>query len=173
MSALPAFLRKFRRNNRGAAAAEFALMVPLMVIMIFAGLEGGYYMFSEHKVIKAVRDGARFAGRQQFSIFDCDAGAITDSLVVANIKNVTRTGTIDASAAPVVPGWDDNATEVDIDVTCVSSSDIAGIYSDEASGAPIVTVSAKVPYPTLFGPIALGLNDTDLNASAQAAVMGL
>lgn len=167
------FLAQFRRMSGASAAAEFALILPLLVMLLFGGLEAGYYLWSEHKVIKAVRDGARFAGRQQFSIFDCDAGAITDSLVVANIKNVTRTGTIDASAAPVVPGWDDNATEVDIDVTCVSSSDIAGIYSDEASGAPIVTVSAKVPYPTLFGPIALGLNDTDLNASAQAAVMGL
>lgn len=167
------FLAQFRRISGASAAAEFALILPLLVMLLFGGLEAGYYLWSEHKVIKAVRDGARFAGRQQFSIFDCDAGAITDSLVVANIKNVTRTGTIDASAAPVVPGWDDNATEVDIDVTCVSSSDIAGIYSDEASGAPIVTVSAKVPYPTLFGPIALGLNDTDLNASAQAAVMGL
>lgn len=166
------WLANFRRRDNASAAAEMALILPLLVMLLFGGLEGGYYLWSEHKVIKAVRDGARFAGRQQFTVFDCGAGTITDSTVIDNIKNVTRTGTLDEDAVPVVPGWDDNSTQVDIDVTC-DASVTGGIYSAEAGGAPIVTVSATVPYPTLFGPIALGLNDTDLNASAQAAVMGL
>lgn len=160
------------RERDASAAAEMALILPLLVLLLFGGLEAGYYLWSEHKVIKAVRDGARYAGRQQFSIVDCDSGVFTDAGVIANIKNVTRTGTIDASADPVVPGWDDNATEVDIVVTCDATTN-KGIYSDEEDGAMIVTVSATVDYPTLFGPIALGLNDTDLNAKAQAAVMGL
>jgi len=149
-----------------------ALILPLLVLLLFGGLEAGYYLWSEHKVIKSVRDGARFAGRQSFSVVDCDSGTFSDSTVIARIKNLTRTGTIDASEPPVVPGWDDNATQVTVTVECDSDTN-TGIWAEEPSGAPIVTVSAEVDYPALFGSIALGINGSKLRASSQAAVMGL
>jgi hypothetical protein len=50
---------------------------------------------------------------------------------------------------------------------------MSGIYKGRAGGAPIVTVTASVPYtPVLrsFGFRGVGLN---LNATQQAAVMGI
>ena len=48
-----------------------ALVVPLMLTLMFGGLEGAYYLWNEHIAIKAVRDGARFASRQPFTKYDC------------------------------------------------------------------------------------------------------
>jgi hypothetical protein len=48
----------------------------------------------------------------------------------------------------------------------------AGIYTDFPNGAPVVTVTAAVPYSTLFGILGLGASTLTLNASQQAAVIG-
>lgn len=165
-------LRTFSRSRSGAAAAEMALMLPLLILILFGGMEAGYFLWNEHKVVKGVRDGARFAGRQSFTVVNCAGNDFSDANVIAAVKNVTRTGTADGSGAPVVPGWDDNATEVSISISCDSTTK-TGIFSSLADGAPRVTVSATVPYTPLFGDIAFDLSSIDLNAEAQAAVMGI
>ena len=43
--------RPFLRDARGAAAAEMALMLPLLVVMLFVTFEGGYFLWNEHKVV--------------------------------------------------------------------------------------------------------------------------
>jgi Flp pilus assembly protein TadG len=149
-----------------------ALMLPLLVLILFGGMEAGYFLWSEHKVVKGVRDGARFAGRQGFGIVNCTSGTFDDAAVITAIKNVTRTGTADASNDPTVPGWTDNSTQVTISITCDATTK-TGIYEAEPiDGAPLVTVSATVPYPSLFGYIAFDLSGIKLNAKAEAAVMG-
>lgn len=173
------WVERFRRESGGAAAAEMALMLPLLVILLFGAVEAGHYLWSEHKVIKGVRDGARYAGRQLFDSVDCAAGQFKSTSIIETgltvedaVKNVTRTGTVDASGVPVVSGWTDNATEVDVTIVCDSTTK-TGLYADLDDGAPVVTVSATVDYPSLFGPIIPALASTELNAKAQAAVMGL
>jgi Flp pilus assembly protein TadG len=42
------------RNENGAAGAEMALMVPLLVILMFGSFEMGNFFWNEHKVVKAV-----------------------------------------------------------------------------------------------------------------------
>ncbi len=165
-------IRKFLSDPKGSAAAEMALMIPLLMLLMFGGLEAGHFLWSEHKVVKGVRDGARFAGRQAFTAVDCSGGTFNDADVITAIKNVTRTGTYDGTGTPVVPGWDDNATEVGVTISCDSST-TTGIYSNQEDGAPRVTVSATVPYPTLFGAVGVDFSGIDLNAEAEAAVMGL
>jgi len=48
---------------------------------------------------------------------------------------------------------------------------MTGIYAGRASGAPIVTVSAVVPYTPLFGNTVFG--PLTLSATQQAAVTGI
>lgn len=159
----------FMRDVRGAAASEFALMVPLMVILLFAGLEGGYYMFTEHKVIKAVREGSRYAGRLTFGTYDCSSDTI-DSTAAQNIRDVTRTG-LPGGTVPLVQGWTDS--QVSVTMNCDSST-TTGIFSGNgANGAPRVTVSATTTYPSLFNGL-VGIDDTaTISASAQAVVNGI
>jgi Flp pilus assembly protein TadG len=163
------------RDSRGNAAAEMALMLPLLVVLLFGTFEGGYFLWSEHKVIMGVRDGARYAARQDFSKFTCPS--TIDPTVVSQIQNVTRTGypngdspVVAGTDNPTVPGW--TSAEVTVTLSCDSSTQ-TGIYAAFADGAPRVTVSARVPYPDLFGVIGFTATSLHLNASAQSAVMGL
>ncbi len=150
---------KILRDNRGAAAAEFAMMLPIFMIMLFVFWEGGRFVEGNHAVAKAVRDGVRFAARQPWSAYGCGGGG--GGLNEAEIKNqVLRT----------LGSWGATAGDITVSFTCGNSS--TGIYDGLAGGAPVVTVAASVGYTTLFGDLGqmAGLN---LNASAESPVMGI
>lgn len=158
-------LRALIRDQSGAAAAEMALVVPLLSILLFGGFELGYLFYSQQVVTKAVRDASRYAGRLPFSEY---AGCAPSGTATTNIKAITRTGTLNGNATPLINGWTDNAT-VTVSVSCDAGT-TTGIYRSLTSGAPRVTVNASVPYTSLFG--GLVMDDLSLNAEAQTAVMG-
>jgi Flp pilus assembly protein TadG len=157
----------FWRNQTGAAGAEMALMLPLLLAIMFGGFEAGHYFYTEQKIIKAVRDGARYAGRLPFSEYTC-AGVVTR---VADITAVTRTGTL-KGVTPLIKGW--SATidqDIKVRVAC-NPTFTDGIFT-EAGGARVVTVSATADYPSLFEALGFIDSDASVNASAQAVVMGI
>jgi Flp pilus assembly protein TadG len=154
-------------DQRGAAAAELALIVPLLITLMFGSFELGNYFWSEHKVVKGVRDAARFAGRQSFTKFSCSA--VTDTTALAQIKNLARTGQISGGTAKI-GGWVDG--NVTVAVACASGTQ-TGIYKGMTNGAPIVTVTAAVAYPSLFQRLGFTSSTLTLNASSQSAVMGI
>lgn len=161
-------LRHFLNDERGSPAAEMVLIMPLLLVLIFTCLEGAYFLYLEHQVVKGVRDGARFAARQSFDYYDCSA--ILDSGTETSIKNVTRTGSTSSTAVSRVPGWD--AADTTVTVSCPGTAVTTGIYSG-MTNAPRVRVSATVPYPSLFSALSgIGVS-MNLNASQQAAVMGI
>ncbi len=50
-----------RRDNRGAALAEFALVLPLAMLFMFGLIDGGRYLYEVNKAQKAAQIGARWA----------------------------------------------------------------------------------------------------------------
>jgi Flp pilus assembly protein TadG len=64
-----------KRNERGAVAAEFALLLPVLLTILFGIMEFGMIMYGREVVTNATREGAR-AGIVQ-SIPPVSAGAIT------------------------------------------------------------------------------------------------
>jgi Flp pilus assembly protein TadG len=154
-------------DRNGAAAVEMALVLPLMLTLMFGSFEMGHYFWNEHKVVKGVRDAARFAGRQSFSKFDCSA--VIDSTVETQIKNIARTGQVTGGAAIVV-GWVDD--DITVEADCDNSVD-QGIYAQRADGALVVTVSATVSYVSLFQTLGFEASGLSLSASSQSPVMGI
>ncbi|MBX7541291.1 TadE/TadG family type IV pilus assembly protein [Qipengyuania sphaerica] len=161
-------LRNFLRDTRASAATEMALMLPLLLLLMFGGFEAGAYFFAEQKVIKAVREGARYAGRQPFASFPC--GGTADATTIAQIQQVTLTGTVTGSA-PRVPGM----ALGDIEVThrCDASFDSQGIFAGTTGGAPVVLVRARSGYPSLFAGIGLIDDSFTVGAGAEAVVSGI
>ena len=149
--------------RRGTAALVSSVLFGFIMM---GSLELGNFYLSEHALRKAVRDGARFAARQSFVNYTACTG--------------TPGGTVEADTRAVVmrstriPFW--NANTITVTHTCKTTAGteaMKGIYKDFATGAPIVTVSATVPYtPVLasFGFRGIGLN---LNAFEEAAVSGV
>lgn len=54
-------LRRFARHERGASAAEFALILPLFLLFFVGLLDAGRWMFEVNRGEKATQIGARFA----------------------------------------------------------------------------------------------------------------
>jgi Flp pilus assembly pilin Flp len=157
------------RQETGSAAAEMALVAPLLMIIMFASMELGHYFYSEHVVVKAVRDGARFASRQGFVDFNCPS--TIGGTVVNDTQNVTRTNTVNGSGTPRLGGWTQNST-VTVTLRCDTSGTYVSFYQG-LGGVPVVTVSATVPYSSLFQMI--GFNSTNLNvrSTSEVPVMGI
>jgi Flp pilus assembly protein TadG len=154
-------------DRTAAAAVEMALVLPILLVLIFGAVELGNYFLAEHVVSKGVRDASRYAARLPLSNFDCGSGTMTNPTPV---QRLARTGQPDGTTARLVDWTTDNMTSVT--VTCDTSGTYGGIYSEFPMGVPVVTVSATVPYATLFGMAGLGPTTLNLNASQQAAAAG-
>jgi Flp pilus assembly protein TadG len=147
-----------------------AMVLPILLILIFGSVELGYYFMSEHVVDKAVRDASRYAARLPLS--DYPGCTSIDSTALQQIQRLARTGDPAGTVARLA-GWTaDTMTTVTISCPGTGTYANGGIYTDFPNGAPVVTITAQVPYTTLFGLLGLGAATLNLNASQQAAVMG-
>lgn len=157
---------RFLSDQSGAAAAELVLALPFMLALMAGSMEAGHYFWTQHKIVKAVRDGARYATR--LDVTDLCTG---DAQTLTDIRNVTALGQLAPGGVPKVPGWD--PANVVVTVSCDSFVD-TGIYSDLGERGPLVTVSSNaVSYPSIFA--GLGFIDSRFSLSAQssAAVTGI
>ena len=66
-------LRRFRSDTTAASAAEFALVLPLMILFFIGIIDAGYYMWQLNRAEKAVQIGARWA--------------VATDMVPANLRN--------------------------------------------------------------------------------------
>lgn len=164
------------RDCRGAAAAEMAMVTPLLLVLLFGALETGKFFLDEHVVVKAVRDGARFAARQSFSGMPC-GGTATN---LAAIRNQVRFGkTVPGDTdTPRLYYWTSNDT-ISVTIACRSNAigadgtrPYAGLYHERET-VPYVTVNATVPYVPLARYLGLDFDGLSVTASNQAPVVGI
>lgn len=181
-------------DRMGAAAVEMALVTPLLLIIACGSIEVGNYFFNEHKLVKAVREGARYAARQSFSNYNgCTTSAAdvptpgTANTVNENTKLLVRTGTLSTTAPDLLANWGlvggtcpgGTAGCFQVTMTCVASIGTetpSGIYSNSSVGAnkaPAVIVTARLPYQPILQSFGFRGTNYHLNATQQASVMGL
>lgn len=170
------FLSRILVCEKAAAAAEMALVTPVLIILMFGSFELGNYFLSEHVVAKAVRDGARYASRQAFTNFSCPSGTIvqngTDDIVVKT-RNVTRTGQVADGGPARLANWT-TATTVSVTLSCtaISAGNYSGIYKG-MTDVPKVKVSATVPYRSLFNNLGFTSSTLNLVSESEATVQGI
>jgi len=144
-----------------------ALISPIFFALMFGAYDLGNYFMSEHIVVQAVRDGARYASRRAFSEYTCSTAS---SDVTTKTQTLVRTGTLTGTTARL-NGWTDNNT-VTITVTCDTSGAYKGVYNGVTTGVPVITVSANVPYGSLFKSFGLG-SSLYVRAESKVSVMGV
>jgi Flp pilus assembly protein TadG len=57
-------LSKFTKSEHGAALVEFALVAPILFLLVFGIVDFGRALFTLNNLTSAVREGARFAAVQ-------------------------------------------------------------------------------------------------------------
>jgi Flp pilus assembly protein TadG len=163
-------LSRLARDLRAAAAAELALVMPLLLALMFGAVELGNYFYNEHILLKAVRDGARYAARQSFTYYPDGCSGSVGEPVLTNTRNLVKTGLL-TGGTNRLPDADSATISVTMICTAIATP-MLGIYKGRAS-PPRVTVSATVPYTPLVASLGFDSSSLSLNASEQAAVMGL
>ena len=188
-------LAALRASRSGSAAAEMAIIAPLLLVILFGSVELGNYFYNEHKLLKGVRDGARYAARQQFSNYAACTGSVptsgTPGSVYENTKLIVRKGKLSTTENDLLANWGGvtascagnpagGCFEVTMsclpdldDITTGNTLSLGGIYTNSA-GAPTVVVNVRLPYYSVLG-TTLGLDSLGiyLNARQSAAVAGL
>lgn len=174
------------KSQRATAAAEMALVTPLLLILMFGAFELGNYFLSEHVVVKAVRDGARYASRAAFSNYSCtsrinreDAVPVSDPVFLTNTQNLVSTGQITSGGTVRLREWlvSPPVSTITVSYYCVDVTDgspaYAGLY-DGLSYVPVVIVAVtNLEYESLFNSIGFDSATLSLNAESEAAVAGL
>ena len=164
-------------QDAGSAAAEMALVLPLLVTIMFGSAELGNYFLDEHALVKQVRDGSRYAARLPLEAnYTCPS--TVNPAAETLIENVVRTGTVDGTGTGRFDAtyWTRTCTGVadpiEVTIRCVSEDDYDGIYQSLEGDIPVVTVSAAVSYRSVLGSLGLPTADLCLRAESEAAVIG-
>lgn len=166
-------------DRRGTAAAEMALVAPLLCAILIGSVELGSFFYDQHILTKAVRDGARYAARQSFSYYESAGSCVspTDVTMIGNVKALVRTSLLTGGTDRFADIQDSDISVNAVCTATVSSQSMTGIYrgrTGATAGAPVVTVSATVDYAPVIG-AAFGFSGVGfrLNASQQAVVTGI
>ncbi len=154
-------------DRSGTAAAELAMSLPLLLVLLFGTFELGNFFLSEHVVQKAVRDAARYAARLPTSSYP---GCTPTAAALTEIQKIARTGRPDGTVQRL-QGWAAD-TMTTVTMTCDTSGTYTGVFDDNPLGAPTITVVSNVPYTSLFGTLGIGEPSLVLTARSQTAGYG-
>jgi Flp pilus assembly protein TadG len=123
---------KTHTHQRGVAAIEFAILLPLLLFIVFGITEFGRALYAYNTILKGTRDAARYAMTQNPG---GGADAVTKCLAVY--------GTTDCSGTPLTPGLTTDAVSVCDWMRCPATHQAQG-------SAPVVNlVTVTVNGPTI------------------------
>lgn len=165
-------LVRMLRDGRGAAAVEMVMVTPLLLIIMFGATELGRFFWSEHRLVKAVRDASIYASRQPIDNFTCPS--TVNATLAGQVRTLVRTGAL-SGGTDLLPNWSNAGANIAVTLSCVTSAGgtrLGGIYTANAGQVPILTISATLPYNSLMHGFGL---ETALimRAKQETAVMGL
>ncbi len=95
--------RLCRRNRRGTAAVEFALVAPVFFLLVFGMIEFGRMVMVQQVLTNASREGARIG------VLD----GTTTTLISDTVENYLISANISSGVATIQPGAIDDETGAD------------------------------------------------------------
>ena len=126
----------YLQNNRGVAAVELAICLPILILLVCGSIEFGLLFYNQQVITNASREGVR-AGIVEGTV-NADIEQIVKNYCTGKLINLN------------------GANELLTDAVTVSGSNTAG-------GIAILTVRVIYNYNFLFGGI-LGFTDKALSA---------
>jgi Flp pilus assembly protein TadG len=139
--------RSARKEKRGQALVEFALVFPLLVLLIFGLIDLGRAVYAQHTLSEAAREGARWGSVQARSATDLPGIEDHAESKAIGIGDVTATATCIRPGSIVLPCSASDVLEVTVE-------------TDFEMVTPVIA--------QLMG--ALGLNPLELSSTSNVLV---
>ncbi len=155
--------KKMRSAQRGIATVEFAIAVPVLLLLMLVAAEAGRWLYQYNTLHKAVRDGVRYLAQEAITgttgVIDITAAKRTAT------QNVVVYGNIGGSGTPALPGL----TTGQITVTAV---DAIHVQVEVSPGAPYNYVPLFAAGIPTFG-FGSGPIDFNIDMTASATMRAL
>lgn len=171
----------FWRAVGGSAGAEFALLLPLLTVLLFGGIEIGRLLHDYHVVRESVRDAGRYLSRVEAVCSSASSASFSDGPFYtaaqheSRAQNLALRGDVNSSAPYLLGYWTDpNSVDIAIDCSIDNSADpkpYQGIYANR-NFVPLVVVTATVPFTFLFGQLVTSSGTIDLILSHKVVSIG-
>lgn len=121
------------RDTAGTAVVEFALGLPVLLLLVFGIVEVGRAYQQANAIERGLRAAALFAARTNLPLSSQDR---------QRVENLARTGTVEAGGTLLAPGWALADAAIDIDTSAT--------YALGSTAVPLIRVTASVPFDPLF-----------------------
>lgn len=192
-------LRALGADVRASSAAEFALVLPLLLLLIFGVIDAGRFMWEYNRAEKATQVGARYAavtdmavaGLADYSFSISDGVAQGSPVPTANFSRVTCnssdcsncSGTVCSALSLNATAFNaiaDRMIQIDPAITRgnvqVTYRNIGIGFAGDPNGSdvsPLITVSMRSDNPLVFQPITTMLFGAAFNMpNFRASVTG-
>ncbi|MBV1867312.1 MAG: pilus assembly protein [Marinosulfonomonas sp.] len=129
--------RSFMREERGAALVEFAIILPMMLLIFAVIIEGSRMMISFQAAISGVRDATRYLSRvAPVDICSTSGGSVAS--YSAQLHTIVSQGISGNSVFP---------TAVTVNFVTPSFNCVAGTYRVNPAGVAQVTANVTITFP--------------------------
>ena len=137
-----------RRSQNGAAAVEFALLAPVLILLVCGLIQYGWYFYAMQSGTSAVGEATR-----RMAVGDCQTAGEVQTFLKARLGPATS---VAAAGISVTPAY----TKADGTTTAASPGEIGGT----------VTLSATFPTLNLNLPLISAPNGGTVTRSATARI---
>ncbi len=160
-------LARFWRDRRGTALVEFAISLPLVLVIFATIVESGRTLFAYQAAIAGVRDASRYLGRAA-PLDICDPVAAVQSLAGFSAR-VTQIVTYGADGNSVLPGH--------VTVDSVVAEHLCEPGDFRVSRVPVArvtaTVSIALPFAGLFTLVGGTIPDITTEITDTSRIFGI
>lgn len=155
---MSAHVNPLRHAHRGTATVEFAIALPVLLLLMLATAEFGRLISQYNTLSKAVRDGARYAAST--AALGSTGLVYVSPQIQASVANLVSTGNINGTGSALLPGLSASSVTV--------SNAGNGYVLVSATYTYVPMLGTTLPTFGLGSPISLSLT---LNAASTMRVL--
>ncbi|SDL42044.1 TadE/TadG family type IV pilus assembly protein [Aliiruegeria lutimaris] len=160
---IPAMARRFARSENGAQLVEFAIVLPLMLVIFAVIIEGGRLMWSYQATNSGVRDATRYLARVVPSDICSSSASVADWQ--SAVETIVRESSSGDAFFP---------TGITITAVTPSLSCHTGSYRVPVVAVAQVTANLTVTFPFagVFELVSGNLSTISTSVSDQSRIFG-
>ena len=179
--------KRLRRRRDGIASVEFAIVLPVLVLMLFGAIEFGRLLVDYQLVNKSARDAIRYLSRvHDAGITDiCPTGGVlfggpsnpVPSEAVQNAVYLAMTGSVKKPTGPgdYLLGYWDEEESIQIQVVQPCTNNTTGTFSGAYQYSDYIaelTMTVDVSFPSGFGWLLPFLDDFTIKVAHNEVYIG-